>query len=108
MFAQLWCIIAKQRLVTKFKHPLITFLPKTKNKKKEKKVQTITEKKNHKNQRVLMQLPQSQSINGQNSQHSPENNESLNNCPTPKLHAADKGKAMNKHHTQPLEAKTFI
>lgn len=95
MFAQLWCIIAKQRLVTKFKHPLITFLPKTKNKKKEKKVQTITEKKN-------------QSINGQNSQHSPENNESLNNCPTPKLHAADKGKAMNKHHTQPLEAKTFI
>lgn len=55
-----------------------------------------------------MQLTQSQSINGQNSQHSPENNESLNNCPTPKLHAADKGKAMNKHHTQPLEAKTFI
>ena len=55
-----------------------------------------------------MQLPQSQSINGQNSQHSPENNESLNNCPTPKLHAADKGKAKNKHHTQPLEAKTFI
>ena len=107
MFAQLWCIIAKQRLVTKFKHPLITFLPKTKNKKKEKKVQTIKEKKTTK-PKSFDAITTKPTINGQNSQHSPENNESLNNCPTPKLHAADKGKAMNKHHTQPLEAKTFI